>query len=209
MNAVVKAALLLGGAAVVVLAAGLIYLTNTGLSARATPGALETALATRARDFAIGWHARNIQNPTQPSAETVANGRAHFADHCASCHANDGSGDTELGRGLFPPPPDMRLPRTQHLSDGELFLIIENGVRFTGMPAFGSGNPAPDSSTWPLVHFIRHLPNLTEEEIAEMETLNPAPPEEIRQRILEEQFLQGGEATTAPAESHPHKGGHQ
>jgi hypothetical protein len=105
--------------------------------------------------------------------------------------------------------PDMRLPRTQTLSDGELFLIIENGIRFTGMPAFGTGDPGPESSSWPLVHVIRHLPNPTEEELAEMQSLNPAPPDEIRQRMLEEQFLQGGEPSRARGTSHPHKGGHR
>ena len=53
------------------------------------------------------------------------------------------------------------------LSDGELFWIIENGVRFTGMPAFGGVHRAQDS--WNLVLFIRHLPQLTMEERAEME----------------------------------------
>ena len=62
----------------------------------------------------------------------IAEGRDHFADHCATCHANDGSGNTEMGRGLYPKAPDMRLPATQNLSDAELFYIIENGVRLTG-----------------------------------------------------------------------------
>ena len=74
--------------------------------------------------------------------EAIAEGRAHFADHCASCHANDGSGDTEMGRGLYPRAPDMRLAATQNLEDHELFYIIENGIRLTGMPAWGTGkNP--------------------------------------------------------------------
>jgi mono/diheme cytochrome c family protein len=193
---------------VLVLAAAVAYLMNTGLTARATPGPLETAMATRVRDLTIGWHARKILNPTEATVEALAEGRAHFADHCATCHANDGSGNTELGQGLFPKPPDMRLPRTQNLTDGELFLIIENGVRFTGMPGFGTGNPSAESSTWPLVHFIRHLPNISEEELAEMQSLNPAPPDEIRQRLLEEQFLQGSDpAPPSPTMPH-HKGVH-
>jgi mono/diheme cytochrome c family protein len=189
---VVLAIVLLGA---VLAAAGLGYLMSTGLSAREEPWPLETVVATRVRDLTIGWHARKIH---KPSPEVIAEGRAHFADHCATCHANDGSGNTDLGRGLFPKPPDMRLPRTETPSDGELFLIIENGIRFTGMPAFGTGDPAPESSSWPFVHFIRHLPNLTEEELAEMESLNPAPPDETRQRMLEEQCLQGGEPSPAP-----------
>jgi mono/diheme cytochrome c family protein len=124
--------------------------------------------------------------------EAIAEGRAHFADHCASCHANDGSGDTEMGRGLYPRAPDMRLAVTQKLEDHELFYIIENGIRLTGMPAWGTGKKAGEDESWRLVRFIRHLPQITPEEIAQMEGLNPKSPEKIRQQIEEEKFLGGG-----------------
>lgn len=209
MRSVLKAAVLLAAIGAVVAAIALVYLMNTGLSARETPGALETALALRARNLTIGWHAKNITNPTQSTPEALTEGREHFADHCATCHANDGSGNTDFGRGMFPKPPDMRLPRTQQLTDGELFYIIENGIRFTGMPAFGTGNPAAESSTWPLVHFIRHLPQITPEELAEMERMNPAPPAEIERRLQEEQFLQGGDSAAPPMPAMPSHKGHK
>lgn len=213
MRSVLKAAALLVAIGGVVAAVGLVYLMNTGVSARATPGALETALALRARNLTIGWHAKSIKNPTQSTPEALAEGREHFADHCATCHANDGSGNTDFGRGMFPKPADMRLGRTQQLTDGELFYIIENGVRFTGMPAFGSGNVSAESSTWPLVHFIRHLPQITPEELAEMERMNPAPPAEIERRLQEASFLQGGDAAAPSMPAMPsmpaHKGGHK
>jgi mono/diheme cytochrome c family protein len=52
----------------------------------------------------------------------------HFADHCVTCHANDGSGDTSFGEGLYPEPPDKRKKETQNKSDGELYYRIENGI---------------------------------------------------------------------------------
>src|SRR5262249_28979075 len=121
--------------------------------------------------------------------------RAHFADHCAVCHGNDGSGNTEMGRGLYPKAPDMRLPATQNLSDGELFYIVENGVRLTGMPGWSTGTKAGEEESWRLVHFIRHLPRLTQSEIEEMEGVNPTSPDEVRKQIEEEKFLQGGDST--------------
>lgn len=211
MRAILKAGAVLVVIGAVVGAIGFAYLMSTGLSARETPGALETAVALRARNLTIGWHARKVTNPVPSRPEIIAAGREHFADHCATCHANDGSGNTDLGRGMFPKPPDMRLPRTQQLTDGEMFKIIEDGIRFTGMPGFGTGDPSAKSSTWPLVHFIRHLPQITEEELAEMEQLNPASPAEIGERLRAEQFLQGGE-TPAPAPARPmapHKGHQQ
>ena len=175
---------------VVVGAAALGYARVTGLRAAATPAPLEAALARSVRRFAVPDADRTRPNPVPASAEAMAAGMAHFADHCASCHANDGSGDTSLGRGMFPPPPDMRQAPTQAMTDGELFFAIEQGIRFTGMPAFGSGEEHAAES-WELVHFIRHLPRLSAAEIEKMRDLNPRSAAEIRQEIEEERFLRG------------------
>ena len=89
-----------------------------------------------ARSPAIPSGARTILAPVPNTPQMLVDARAHWADHCAVCHANDGSGDTIIGRRTYPPAPDMRLPDTQRLSDGELFYIIENGVRLTAMPGW-------------------------------------------------------------------------
>lgn len=115
----------------------------------------------------IPRNARELTNPVADSLEVVADGLAHFADHCAACHANDGSGETEIGLGMYPKPPDLRHTETQSLSDGELFYIIENGVRFTGMPAWSTGTEEGKQATWHLVRFIRKLPNLTPDQIGQ------------------------------------------
>ena len=110
----------------------------------------------------------------------------NFRKHCVSCHGNDGKGKTAIGENLYPRAPDMTLPDTQELSDGELFAVIENGIRLTGMPGWGSGTAESGYGSWGLVHFIRHLP-------AEMEALNPKTPEEREQ-------MQTEEATPTPAQ---------
>ncbi|HLV85867.1 MAG TPA: cytochrome c [Candidatus Sulfotelmatobacter sp.] len=116
----------------------------------------------------------------------------HWADHCATCHANNGSGDTEMGRNFYPPAPDMRNAETQSLSDGELYYIIRNGVPLTGMPAWGDPNLGnSDSQTWALVSFIRHLPALTQGEVAAMQKLNPKSATEREEEQEEEEFLNG------------------
>ena len=197
---------------IALVAATIWYVRSTGLSARATPSALETTVARRVRAFAIPASYRGRPNPIARSEEVTASGLAHFADHCASCHANDGSGDTVLGKAMFPPSPDMRLPATQALTDGELFYVIEHGVRFTGMPAWGTGAPDGEEASWHLVHFIRHLPDLTQDELDQMERLNPKSPEELRQQLEEEQFLRGEEEQAeekpdASSVPHRHPGG--
>jgi mono/diheme cytochrome c family protein len=175
---------------------------HNGVSAKATPMALEVMMARKARHMALPSSARALRNPVPASAENLRDGRLHFADHCAICHGNDGSCDTMMGSGLYPKPPDLRLEDTQKLSDGELFWIIENGVRFTGMPAFSNRHSSPED-TWKLVQFIRHLPQLTADERMEMEKYNPKGPDDRMEEQEENDFLNG--ATPAPKpESHHH-----
>ena len=162
-----------------------------GVSAAAPPTSAETILARTARHFAVPISARRMQNPVPLTPAALAEGRAHFADHCATCHANDGSGQTQIGQGLYPKTPDMRKRTTQDLSDGELFSIIMNGVRLTGMPAWGSMESHQDvEDTWKLVHFIRHLPRITPAEVKEMERMNPVSAFEKQERNDEENFLE-------------------
>ncbi len=183
---------------------------SRGLSTRTDPSAAEVMIARTMRRLATPAHVRSQPNPLQPTAEVLADGLGHFADHCANCHANDGSGQTALGQNLFPKAPDMRAPETQSLSDGELFAIIENGIRLTGMPAWGDGTEASAAGSWGLVHFIRRLPSLTPDELTRMEALNPKSPDQFRQEEEMRRFLAGeSDAAPAPAATTPAKPHHQ
>ena len=186
-------------AATVMTIAGVVSVMRRGFSAREQPSALENYLATSVRALAVPTRARNERNPFLPSPDVLAEARAHFADHCAICHANDGSGKTEIGQNLYPKAPDMRLPRTQKLTDGELYYTIHNGIRLTGMPAWGADEKDDDS--WKLVLFIRHLPELTPREEREMESLNPKGPAENQEEQEEEQFLNGEPGNPTPKQS--------
>ena len=182
-------------------------LTAHGLSAREEPSAAERWIARRVRMAAFPAGAANRTNPVPDTPEVQAEARAHWADHCASCHANDGSGDSQMGRRTYPPAPDMRRPETQQLTDGELFYIIQNGVRLTAMPAWASSaqNSAHDEmDSWKLVRFIRHLPTLTFEEKKEMEKLNPKGPEDRKEEEEEEKFLKGEDIHELQTEHHHH-----
>jgi mono/diheme cytochrome c family protein len=178
---------------------------HDGLSSRATPSKLETVMARNVRHLAIPSSARSAQNPVFASPEDLRDARLHFADHCAICHGNDGSGRTMLGGGLYPKPPDLRLPETQDLTDGELFWIIENGIRFTGMPAFAnSGKHGGEEDSWKLVHFIRHLPHLTAAERTEMERYNPKGPDDRAEEQHENEFLNGATPKVKPESQNHH-----
>jgi len=177
---------------------------SSGFSAREQPTPMERWVAKKARDMAMPADAKSRMNPVSNSPEVIADGRAHWADHCYSCHANDGSGDTPVGKNLYPPAPDMRLPATQQLTDGELFYIIQNGIRLTGMPGWGNGTAHDEEDSWKLVHFIRHLPQVTLEEKKAMEKMNPKSPDDLREEQEEERFLRGEDTHESTPEHHHH-----
>lgn len=191
MRAVGWSLVVVVGLAVVTVGAAMCGLVSRGVSAGNDPTWGERVVARQMRHLAIPRDARSRENPVPTTAEVLAEARAHFADHCAVCHDNDGSGRTEIGQGMYPKPPDMRLAATQDLSDGELFFIIENGVRLTGMPAFGTGGTSGERASWELVRFIRHLPDLTPDELAEMRRLNPKSEADREEERLIEEFLRG------------------
>jgi mono/diheme cytochrome c family protein len=181
---------------VLVLGAGLWLsgLLRNCCDARPAPSRTEEALARRLRSWSLPSDAGQRRNPVTGSPDLLQESARHFADHCASCHGNDGSGNTEIGRNLYPPAPDMRLAATQELSDGELYYIIHNGVRWTGMPAWGEPGNDSDLESWKLVFFIRHLPHVTEAEIQDMERFNPRSDADREEEKEDQEFLNGGQA---------------
>src|SRR5712692_802417 len=163
-----------------------------GFSARDKPSALEAYVAKTVRELSIPASERDAKNPFAPTPEVLSEARAHFADHCAICHGNDGSGKTEIGQNLYPKAPDMRQSETQNLTDGQMYSIIHNGIRLTGMPAWGG--PDRDDNSWRLVLFIRHLPQMTPQEMKEMEQFNPKSAADRSEEEDEQRFLNEGKA---------------
>jgi cytochrome c553 len=188
--------------AVVAFFAGAVYwlVSANGFSTRTEPSRVERLVVRALHRFSVPSRVRSAANPVSFSPEVWAASRAHFADHCASCHGNDGRGNTEVGRNLFPRAPDMRLAATQDKTDGELYWIIENGIRLTGMPAWGNGG-MDDVDSWKLVHFVRHLADLTPEQLKEMAAANPRTASELDEEKADERFL-AGEDVTAPPHHH-------
>ena len=183
----------------------LLSMVRNGFSSMDEPSAMEAFMASSMRRMAVPSDLKNAKNPLPLTPEILAEGRAHFADHCAGCHGNDGKGQTSMGPKFYPKVPDMTKEATQSQTDGALFATIENGIRLTAMPAFGNGTAESAYGSWGLVHFIRHLPKITPEELVEMKALNPKSPEECQEAA----FLAGGDeeapaAATSTHSSQPH-----
>jgi mono/diheme cytochrome c family protein len=126
------------------------------------PSKLESRVATFALNRSVARHAPAAKNALSATPATWKAGLAHFKENCVVCHGAPGVDVAELGQGLNPVAPDLTLPRVQARPDGELFWIVSNGIRATGMPAF-SPTHKPDE-IWQIVAFVRHLPELTSQE---------------------------------------------
>ena len=177
---------------------------TSGFSAKTEPPAIEVFMARQVRRLAIPVEKRHAQNPIPLSPDVMRESLAHFADHCATCHANDGSGQTPIGKNVYPRAPDLRLADTQSMSDGEIFWVIHHGIRFTAMPAWGEGDLDKDLGSWKLVHAIRHLPQLKPEELDRMKTLNPKTKHDLEEAAAFGQFLQGDNAAAVRTNSGHH-----
>ena len=132
------------------------------VAATKPPGKLEEGLARFALNRAVARRASKASNPLPASAEVWRDGLAHYRENCADCHGGPGIEASEAGQGLNPPAPDLTLPRVQKRPDGELYWIVANGIRMTGMPAFGPTHK--EKEIWEIVAFVRHLDALTAEE---------------------------------------------
>jgi mono/diheme cytochrome c family protein len=190
--------LVLGGVIYVAL-----YIRNHGFSARDEPTWYEKWLARHARRIATPSGAKELKNPNPITDASMVEAREHFVEHCSACHGLDGRGNTAFGRNMYPKVPDMTDAETQQLTDGELFYIINNGVRFTGMPAFG-GEDSPES-IWDLVAFIRHLPQLSPEELKELQKL--AGQDAASEAVQDQNRKDKGEAPAAKPKAKPHSHG--
>ena len=152
-----------------------------GCTANKKPYSFENALANMAKDAVIPIEARNVKNPVPPSDEAIKAGQQVYLQSCALCHGTDGHGYTNLGRGMYPPAMDLTSPHVQHWSDADLFWIIQNGIRLTGMPSWKSTISATDS--WRLAQFIHALPRLDAQAASAAPTPAPPSPEQQAQLI--------------------------
>ena len=151
------------GIVIVLLGAVLVaWMGVCDVGAVAPPSKFEQRIANFALKRSVSRRAPRTANPLAASPEVWRAGLAHYKENCVMCHGAPGVEESEFGQGLNPPAPDLTLPAIQKMSDGELFWIVSNGIRMTGMPAF-SPTHKPEE-VWTVVAFVRHLPELSDEE---------------------------------------------
>jgi mono/diheme cytochrome c family protein len=144
---------------VVLLVAGAVLLAALfNLSAMPEPTRFEARIATMGKRWIVSRSAREHPVPEPSSGpSSLDSGGMTFNGDCAFCHGQDGKTPTDVGKAMYPRVPDLSSPEVQRWSDAELFWIIRNGNRFTGMGAFGK--TLTDDQIWDLVHYVRSLGN--------------------------------------------------
>jgi cytochrome c5 len=151
------------------------WLVNRGFSAEDEPSALEAVIARTVRNFSIPRRAKLEKNSSIGTPENVKKARNYYDERCVNCHGQIDAGQPAIGQNLYPKAPNLALPGTQHLSDGEIHYIIRNGFRMTGMPAWRNPHVEQDDQSWLLVLYIRSLAQLSpEEKIQQAELISDA-----------------------------------
>ncbi len=119
------------------------------------PGRTETYLVSKAKHMLVSRDSRAVPQGPASTPASAAAGEKLYGAECAMCHGLNGRTPTETGRWMYPRAADLTSEPTQQYSDRELFWIIRNGIRLSGMPAFGKVET--DEHIWQLVHYIRTL----------------------------------------------------
>jgi len=114
-------------------------------------------LLSTASDASVARQAKGIEVPELDDKALVLAGINDFDSMCAGCHGAPGKEPEAMGQGLNPPAPDL-AEEAAEMTPAELFWVTKNGIRMTGMPAWGATHG--DDSIWPVVAFMTRLPEL-------------------------------------------------
>ena len=132
-------------------------LSRFSLNALPEPGRVETVLAGGFRRVLIHRASRApMSAPPGDLRSSIEEGDKLFGSECAACHGLDGRTPTDAGRWMYPRAADLASGEVQGYSDRELFWIVKNGIRLSGMSAFGKVEP--DGHIWNLVQYLRTIP---------------------------------------------------
>jgi mono/diheme cytochrome c family protein len=176
-------------AAVVLAGAFGAFFVHTGRLpvAATTPADLVDRIAMTAKFEAVRRGGNGLQVTLPTDAVALARGREHYVENCLPCHGAPGVKPAEFAQGMNPAPPAID-GALQGYTDSQLFWVIKNGLRATGMPAFGVNHK--DEEIAAIAAFVRRTPRLTPEERKELTAAAPR-----------EDHHHEGEA---PAEAEPH-----
>ena len=143
---------------VIIGGAGFLFMGGYNVAATAPHARLTQWILHTTMERSVSARANSIHAPVQFTQEQISEGALDFGEMCVECHGAPGKERGEVGKGLNPSPPDL-AHAVARWSSAELFWIVKNGIKMTGMPAFGPTHS--DDRLWSIVAFVRQLPKLT------------------------------------------------
>jgi mono/diheme cytochrome c family protein len=166
---------------VVIAAAGLafIYSGMYDVSALKPEGKLRSWLFSTVMDNSVEHYSKDIKAPDLSDTSLVMAGFQRYSRMCIGCHGAPGIKPGGMVKGFNPEPPDL-VEGVADQSDAEIFWIIKNGIKMTGMPAYGIS--FPDSTLWEVTAFVRLLPKMTAEQYQGYNSTNGQQGEERERR---------------------------
>lgn len=153
---------LVGSAAAIALAAGIVIYTGLfNVAANEPHWPLTQKILEFARNRSIQVHAAGLTPPRgYDEASKIVLAVGHFSEHCAFCHGTPGAKRSEVAEGMLPQPPDLKMVADRY-RNGELFWILKNGIKMSGMPSMASDG---DEMLWATVAFLEKLRGLSDDE---------------------------------------------
>jgi mono/diheme cytochrome c family protein len=124
------------------------------------------------RQASIDRHANAAPPGSLDDPAIIRTGAHAFLERgCVNCHGGPGATWAKFSEGLNPAPPDLK-DVVADTKPGELFWVIKNGIRMTGMPSFGATG-VPDQEIWSIVAFLKKLPTVSDADFKTWSTSGP------------------------------------
>jgi len=141
---------------VVVLGAAAYWIVTADISAVNSPGRMEASIANSMREWYIERGAKSVPATSiANNAESISQGEALYSMSCAQCHGADGRKPMPIGEWMNPRVPSLRSADVQEMPDKEIFWVIKNGIRLSGMPGFAKLSTDPE--IWQMTYYVRSL----------------------------------------------------
>jgi mono/diheme cytochrome c family protein len=136
---------------------GLALLGFLPTRANSAPPEMERHIAMSALDNSVERHAPRVHNPVPPPVENLTEAMQIYTMNCALCHGGIDRQPSTLEKSFYPPPPNLILHPPDD-AEWHVFYVIQNGVRYSGMPAWDKTLSEPD--IWKLTAFLTRVEKL-------------------------------------------------
>ena len=157
------------GVLVLIIVIGGLIFTYSGyynVAATIPHSSLMEKLLSTISDRSVKHQAEGISPPTYLNdPKIIKAGFIKFQNDCVWCHGTPMSYPGKIGKGLNPEPPKL-WESAKELSEGEMYWIINNGIKMTGMPFWS--HEYKEKDTWTVVAFLKQLPNLSAQQYQQM-----------------------------------------